>query len=82
MASIPLKEIAPLLRVTIGYWYSDRAPRMGAALAYYMALSLAPTLVIMLAVAGFAFSAKASQGGLIRTYTNRFGSKSHIVLLP
>jgi len=65
MASIPLKEIAPLLRVTIGYWYSDRAPRMGAALAYYMALSLAPTLVIMLAVAGFAFSAKAAQGGLI-----------------
>jgi membrane protein len=38
---------------------------MGAALAYYMALSLAPTLVIMLAVAGFAFSAKAAQGGLI-----------------
>ena len=38
---------------------------MGAALAYYMALSLAPTLVIMLAIAGFAFSAKAAQGGLI-----------------
>ena len=65
MASIPLKEIGPLLRVTVGYWYSDRAPRMGAALAYYMALSLAPTLVIMLAIAGFAFSAKAAQGGLI-----------------
>ena len=65
MASIPLKEIAPLLRVTVGYWYGDRAPRMGAALAYYMALSLAPSLVIMLAIAGFAFSAKAAQGGLI-----------------
>ena len=65
MASIPLKEIGPLLRVTVGYWYSDRAPRMGAALAYYMALSLAPSLVIMLAIAGFAFSAKAAQGGLI-----------------
>jgi membrane protein len=65
MVSIPLKEIGPLLRVTVGYWYSDRAPRMGAALAYYMALSLAPTLVIMLAIAGFAFSAKAAQGGLI-----------------
>jgi membrane protein len=65
MASIPLKEIGPLLRVTVGYWYSDRAPRMGAALAYYMALSLAPSLVIMLAIAGFAFSAKTAQGGLI-----------------
>ena len=53
MASIPLREVVPLLRVTVRYWYNDRAPRMGAALAYYMALSLAPSLVIMLAIAGF-----------------------------
>jgi membrane protein len=38
---------------------------MGAALAYYMALSLAPSVVIMLAIAGFAFSKTAAQGGLI-----------------
>ena len=38
---------------------------MGAALAYYMALSLAPSLVIMLAIAGFAFNAKTAEGGLI-----------------
>ena len=65
MGAIPLREVVPLLRITVGYWYADRAPRMGAALAYYMALSLAPSLVIMLAIAGFAFSAKAAQGGLI-----------------
>ena len=65
MASIPLREVGPLLRVTVEYWYSDRAPRMGAALAYYMALSLAPSLVIMLAIAGFAFSAKTAEGGLL-----------------
>src|ERR1039458_4484348 len=65
MASIPLREVVPLLRVTVGYWYNDRAPRMGAALAYYMALSLAPSLVIMLAIAGFAFNAKTAEGGLI-----------------
>ena len=65
MASIPLREVVPLLRATITYWYNDRAPRMGAALAYYMALSLAPSLVIMLAIAGFAFNAKTAEGGLI-----------------
>ena len=53
MASIPLREVGPLLAVTVRYWYNDRAPRMGAALAYYMALSLAPSLVIVLAIAGF-----------------------------
>jgi len=34
-------------------------------LAYYMALSLAPSLVIVLAIAGVAFSAKVAEGGLI-----------------
>jgi membrane protein len=65
MRSIPLREVMPLLRVTVRYWYSDRAPRMGAALAYYMALSLAPSVVIMLAIAGFAFNAQTAQGSLI-----------------
>ena len=65
MASIPLREVGPLLRVTVECWYNDRAPRMGAALAYYMALSLAPSLVIMLGIARFAFSAKIAEGSLI-----------------
>jgi membrane protein len=38
---------------------------MGAALAYYMALSLAPTVVIILAVTGIAFGPKAAQGRLV-----------------
>lgn len=65
MTSIPLREVWPLLRITVLNWHRDRAPRMGAALAYYMALSLAPSVVIMLAIAGFAFSKTAAQGSLI-----------------
>ena len=38
---------------------------MGAALAYYLTLSLAPMVVIVLAVAGLAFGAKAAQGRLV-----------------
>lgn len=65
MRRIPLKEIASLIRVAGQNWLDDRAPRLGAALAYYMALSLAPTLVILLAIAGLAFGAKAAEGRLI-----------------
>jgi membrane protein len=61
MKGIPLREIAPLLRLTVRNWHNDRAPRMGAALAYYIALSLAPAVVIILAVTGIAFGAKAAQ---------------------
>ena len=50
---------------TIRNWHRDRAPRMGAALAYYITLSLAPTVVIVLAIAGLAFGAKAAQGRLV-----------------
>ena len=65
MNHIPLKEIAPLSKVAFQNWLSDRAPRMGAALAYYIALSLAPTVLILVAIAGFAFGAQAAEGHLV-----------------
>jgi membrane protein len=33
-------------------WVEDRAPTMGAALAFYSAFSLAPLLIIVIALAG------------------------------
>ncbi len=65
MRLISLKEIAALFAITIHNWQEDRAPRLGAALAYYMALSLAPTLLILLAISGFAFGADAAEGRLV-----------------
>src|SRR5579862_7143100 len=60
MNRIPLEGIAPLCRVAFRNWQNDRAPRMGAALAYYIALSLAPAGLILLAIAGFLFGAEAT----------------------
>jgi membrane protein len=65
MNAIPLREIIPLIRVTVQNWINDRAPRLGAALAFYMALSLAPTLVILLAIGGLLFSANAAESRLV-----------------
>ncbi len=65
MSHVPVKEISSLIKATVQNWQNDRAPRLGAALAYYMALSLAPTVVIMLAVAGRAFGARAAEGRLV-----------------
>ena len=65
MKHIPLKEIAPLSKVAFQNWINDRAPRMGAALAYYIALSLAPTVLILLAIAGLAFGTQAAEGRLV-----------------
>src|SRR5262249_40997891 len=43
-------------------WSDDNAPRMGAALADYAIFSLAPTLVISIAVASFFFGKEAVTG--------------------
>ncbi len=42
-----------LLRATFSDWYEDRAPRMGAALAYYTIFALTPGLAIVMGLAGF-----------------------------
>src|SRR5258708_35906353 len=56
------KATLALLKVTYLEWSRDKVPRMGAALAYYTIFSLAPLLVIAIAIAGLAFGVKAAQG--------------------
>ncbi len=65
MSRIPFKEIPGLGKVAVRNWQDDRVPRMGAALAYYIALSLAPAAFILLAIAGWAFGAQAAEGRLV-----------------
>ncbi|MBF0408448.1 MAG: YihY/virulence factor BrkB family protein [Candidatus Riflebacteria bacterium] len=55
-------KIWSLLNQTFVKWYEDKAPRLGAALAYYTVFSLAPLLIIVIAIAAFAFSALGQQG--------------------
>src|SRR4051794_11994771 len=65
MNRLSVKQYATLFKDSARNWHDDRAPRMGAALAYYITLSLAPTVVIVLAIAGLAAGAEAAQGRLI-----------------
>jgi len=46
-------------------WVDDRAPSMGAALAFYSAFSLAPLLIIVIAVAGAVFGVDAARGAIV-----------------
>lgn len=62
---IPFTAILLVGRVAFQNWQNDKAPRMGAALAYYIALSLAPAVLILLAIAGWAFGAEAAEGRLV-----------------
>ena len=44
-----------LLKQTFQEWLQDKAPQLGAALAYYTVFSLAPLILVLLAIIGFLF---------------------------
>lgn len=54
-----LKEWLGLLKQTFDEWSADNAPRLAAALAYYTAFSIAPLIIVVIAVAGLAFGRDA-----------------------
>ena len=57
-----VKRAFSLIQKTIVAWLDDFAPSMGAAIAYYTVFSLAPLLVIVIAVAGAIFGHEAVTG--------------------
>lgn len=60
-----VRELYILMRDTLFGWMTDRAPRKGAALAYYTVFSLAPLLVLAIAIAGFFFGEEAARGEIV-----------------
>jgi hypothetical protein len=56
-----------LIKSTYTKWHEDHAPALGAALSYYTLFSLAPILMIVIAIAGLAFGQEAAQSLLCVT---------------
>ena len=59
------QAIFALLKQTVSEWLEDRASRLGAGLAYYTAVSLAPLLIILIAIAGFVLGRQAVEGRVV-----------------
>ena len=69
------REAWSLLREAFQAWSDDRASSMGAALAYYTVFSIAPMLVIAIAVAGLAFGAEAARGEIVEQLQGLMGEQ-------
>jgi len=54
-----------LLSETFFEWYADRAPRLGAALAFYTVFALAPALILIIALAALLLGQEAAQSQII-----------------
>ena len=53
-----------MIKESVAAWMDDFAPSMGAGIAYYTAFSIAPLLIIVIAIAGFFFGSEAASGYL------------------
>ena len=70
------QEIFTILKKTGSDWIEDQAPSLGAALAYYTVFSLAPLLIIAIAIAGLVFGQEAAQGQIFEQLRGLIGEES------
>jgi membrane protein len=65
-----------MLKETFSRWREDAAPRMAAALAYYTAFSMAPLLLLVIAIAGLVLGRDAAQGKIVDQIGGLVGTQS------
>src|ERR1700680_3616188 len=69
-----------LIRKSVAAWLDDYAPSMGAALAYYTMFSLAPLLILIIAVAGLVFGADAARGQIVSPLRDLIGEGGDVAV--
>jgi membrane protein len=73
---VNVRVIWKLLSATFTKWTEDHAQRLGAALAFYTVFSLAPILLIVIAMAGLVFGQEAAEGHIIGQIQDLVGDDS------
>lgn len=64
-----------LLKAAFWRWWDDNTFRLGAALAYYTTFSLAPIVLISVAIAGLVFGEGTARTQLLSEINNTLGSR-------
>ncbi|MDB5867790.1 MAG: ribonuclease [Polaromonas sp.] len=64
-----------IAKKSVNAWIDDYAPSMGAAISYYTVFSIAPLLIIVIAVAGFVWGREAVQGQLVGQLSGLLGQE-------
>ena len=65
-----------LVKGTLSSWSDDNATRLAAALAFYTVLSIAPLLVLAVAVAGWVYGEEAARGQIASELSSIVGAQA------
>jgi membrane protein len=68
-----LKALPRMFRQASSEWFNDNSPRLGASVAFYTLLSLAPVIVIAVVLAAVVYGEEAAQGRLASEIRNVAG---------
>ncbi|EAW37934.1 YihY/virulence factor BrkB family protein [Lyngbya sp. PCC 8106] len=71
-----LNTIWSLLKETFNEWQQDKVPILAAALSYYMIFSIAPILILVIAVVGFIVGEQIAQEEVFAQLESFFGSEN------
>lgn len=70
-----IKRFYGLAKQAVNSWLDDYAPSMGAAIAFYTVFSLAPLVIIVIAIAGFFWGEEAVRGQLFQQVHAMIGAE-------
>jgi membrane protein len=75
-----MRQVWQLIKGTAAKWSDLNAPRLGASLAFYTMLSMAPLLVVCVGIAGLVFGAKAAESQVAYEIRNIVGGQGGQVI--
>jgi membrane protein len=74
------RDLGRLVKDSGAKFWEDKGPRLGAAMAYYTALSLSPLLLAVVAIAGLAFGHEAARGEIVEQFRDTIGTEAASVV--
>jgi membrane protein len=74
------KKVWDIAAHTFNKFTDDNIPKLGASLSYYTVFSLAPLLIIVIAVAGFVFGTAAAQGRIYYEIDSLVGKEGALLI--
>jgi membrane protein len=75
-----VNHMGALLKTALMGWWNDRAMSLGASIAFFTVFSLAPMLLVTIAIAGLLFGREAAQGAIVAQLAGLTGGQTAAAL--
>jgi len=75
-----LRGLWRVLKRALTGWWNDNVPHLGAALSYYTLFSLAPILIVAIAIAGMVFGQEAVRGEIVHQIDDLVGREGGLAV--